>query len=442
MKPIRLLIAAVVLAGLGGAVWWSNKSEAAKAAKPPEDTTPQVLALKEPDIQGIEIHQREGDVTTVLKRQGAGKWSITAPKPLAADQGAVASITSGVVNLRGDRLLDDSNPDLASFGLQPPVLSVTFTDKNNKATKLLIGEATATGSDVYTKVDGDAKVYTILASHKTEFDKSSKDLRERHLLISEQDKASGVEVTAKGQTIVFGHTSDNNWQILKPKTLRADSAQVEEVMRKVRDATLDPEAAEKDPAKVAAGFAGGQPIAMVRITDPAGLKTLEIRKNKDDCYAKSSALEGVYKTNKELCEGMDKPLEGYRSKKLFDFGFSDPTRVEFKDGAKDSTYEKTKDGWMSHATTMDSVAVQNLIDKLRDASASKLVDTGFITPTLEISITAGKAPEKLQISSTDGMMFFGHRDGDATVYQIDKSTIDDLRSAANSIQPSVENKKK
>ena len=33
MKFARLLIAAAILAGLGGLVWWSNRSEDAKAGK-------------------------------------------------------------------------------------------------------------------------------------------------------------------------------------------------------------------------------------------------------------------------------------------------------------------------------------------------------------------------------------------------------------------------
>ena len=439
MKPIRLLIAVVILAGLGGAVWWSNKDEAAKEAKPPVDTTPQILALNETNIQGIEIHQREGNVTTVLKREGFGKWKITAPKPLEADQGVVAAITSGVVNLRATRLLEDTGSDLASFGLNPPVVSVTFTDKDGKATKLLIGEATATGMDVYAKVDGDNRVYTMAASRKADFDKSSKDLRERHLLMSEQDKASSVEITAKGETIVFAHSGDT-WQILKPKMLRADGAAVEEVLRKVRDATLDADAAEKDSAKIAAAFASAQPVALIKITDPAGPKTLEIRKGKDDCYAKSSTLDGIYKANKDLCDGMDKTLESYRNKKLFDFAFNDPSKIEFKDGAKDATYERTKDGWVSGGKTMDAVAVQNLIDKLRDASASKLVDSGFTTPIVEIGVTAGKLNEKVRISSANDM-FFAQREGDSTTYQVEPNVVGDLRTAASAILPSVENKK-
>ena len=88
MKFARLLIAAAVLAGLGGVLYWSNRSEAAKAHKPDPKAPPKILDLKEADIKQIEIRHRDGE-TTVVKRNDAGKWSITAPQPLAADQSAV-----------------------------------------------------------------------------------------------------------------------------------------------------------------------------------------------------------------------------------------------------------------------------------------------------------------------------------------------------------------
>src|SRR5215470_6717476 len=91
MKLARLLIAAAVLAGLGGLLWWSNRSEAAKAAKPDPKAAPKILELKEGDIRQIEIRHRDGE-TTVVRKDDTGKWSITAPQPLAADQTAVGSI--------------------------------------------------------------------------------------------------------------------------------------------------------------------------------------------------------------------------------------------------------------------------------------------------------------------------------------------------------------
>ena len=66
-------------------------------------------------------------------------------------------------------------------------------------------------------------------------------------------------------------------------------------------------------------------------------------------------------------EGLDKGLDDFRNKKVFDFGFSDPGKIDIK-GA---SYSKTGDKWMSGGKTMDNTSVQSLIDKLRDLSATK-----------------------------------------------------------------------
>jgi hypothetical protein len=440
MNWTRLLIAAVVLGGLGGVVWWSNKDEAKKEAAPPKDDRPKILTLNESDIQQIDIHKTVGDVTTTLKKGNDGKWVITSPKQYAADQGVVSTITSGASSLTGERALDDVT-DLPSLGLEPPATTVTFTMKDGKTHKLLIGENTATDNNTYVKLDSDKRVFTMAGSRKADFDKSAKDLREKHLLIAEQDKLSRVELDAKGQAIEFGHAGEA-WQILKPKPMRADGSQVEEIVRKARDATMDAEAAE-DQAKVAAAYAAAPLVATIRVTDPAGAKTLEIHKAKDDCYAKSSMLDNaIFKANKELCDGLDKTLDSFRNKKLFDFAFSDPTKITVKDNGKETTYEKTGDGWKSGGKTMDAVAIQNLIDKLRDASATKFVDSGFTTPVTEITVVSndGKLTEKVSISQSNNM-YYARRDGDATIYQMDSMVVDDIRKAASGIQPSVENKK-
>src|SRR5215472_10702019 len=170
MNWTRLLIAAVVLGGLGGVVWWSNKDEAKKEAAPPKDDRPKILTLNESDIQQIDIHKTVGDVTTTLKKGNDGKWVITSPKQYAADQGVVSTITSGASSLTGERALDDVT-DLPSLGLEPPATTVTFTMKDGKTHKLLIGENTATDNNTYVKLDSDKRVFTMAGSRKADFDK-------------------------------------------------------------------------------------------------------------------------------------------------------------------------------------------------------------------------------------------------------------------------------
>src|SRR6185295_6526187 len=95
----------------------------------------------EADIKQIEIRHRDGE-TTIVKKDDAGKWSITAPQPLAADQTAVGAITSAVTSLSADRVVDENAADLRSYGLDPPRIGVTFTMADGKTHVQRIGEDT------------------------------------------------------------------------------------------------------------------------------------------------------------------------------------------------------------------------------------------------------------------------------------------------------------
>src|SRR5487761_2255601 len=140
MKLSRLLIAAVVLAGLSAALWWSNKKEDEKAQKPPENTAPVILSVTADGLTGLEIKKRDGE-DTVLAKSDSGIWSITAPKPYQADQNAVSSVVTSAASLSADRLIDENATDLASYGLAPAAVQVDFKMKDGKTRTLLIGDS-------------------------------------------------------------------------------------------------------------------------------------------------------------------------------------------------------------------------------------------------------------------------------------------------------------
>jgi hypothetical protein len=439
MKLTRLLIALVLLVGLCGALWWSNKKEDEKAKNPPPDTTTKILALSEPNIVGLEIKKRAGE-DTVLSKNDSGVWSITAPKPLPADQSSVTSITTAAGNLPADRTIDDNATDLASYGLAPAADEVIFKMKDGKTKTLLVGDSNPTGNDVYAKVADDPHLYTMGSSSKTTFDKESKDLRDKRLLTFDQEKATRVELNAKKESIEFGRINQTDWQILKPKPLRADGFAVEELVRKLKEANMDTSMSDEDAKKAAAAFATATPVATVKVTDPGGTQTLEVRKVKgkdsEDYYAKSSVVDGVYKVSKDLGTGVDKGLDDFRNKKVFDFGFSDPTKIDFKDGTRTATYQKSGDKWMSNGKAMESTAVQALVDKLRDLSATKFVEGGFGVAQVEIAVVSndGKRTERVYIApGTDGK-FIAKREGETAMYELDGNTVAELRGVAADVK--------
>ncbi len=263
MSTARLLIAAAVLAGLGGVVWWSNKQEAAKATLPDADAAPKILALNEAAIKKIDIHHKGEDTDTVVTRTDAGKWQITEPQELAADPGAVATVTSAASNLASQRVVDENLTDPAAYGLESPDLSVTFTLDDGSTKHLRIGAETADGTALYASVDGDKRLFTMGSGNKVSFDKHAIDLREKHLLVFDPDKLTSVSLNVPGKpAIEFGRTGDTGWQIAKPSPMRADGFAVDELVRTIHDAEMD---ANTDPKDAASKFASGHPVATAKL---------------------------------------------------------------------------------------------------------------------------------------------------------------------------------
>src|SRR5580704_6256982 len=346
MKLNSLLIAAIVLAALSGTLYWTSRRKAAEpTVKVTADVAPKILTTAEADITKVDIKRKDGD-EVVLAKDAAGKWQIIAAKPLRADQNQVLSVLSTLSSLTSERLIEEKAGDLSAYGLAQPSIVVDVTEKDNKTQKLLIGDNTPGGNAAYAALAGDPRVFTLATYNKTSLDKSAKDLRDKRLLVFEQDKLSQVELTAKKQDIEFGRNKDQ-WQIVKPKPFRADDSKVEELIRQLGDAKMDLTASDDDQKKAVAAFASGTAVATAKVTDTSGTEELQVRKNKADYYAKSTAVEGTYKVGSDLGTALDKTVDDFRNKKLFDLGFTDPDKIKFHDGTK--TYFLTKGGsdWFS-----------------------------------------------------------------------------------------------
>jgi hypothetical protein len=424
MKPKGLLIAVVLLAVLGGLTWWSNKTQIDKS-KTPADAATKLLTIPDDQFQEIKI-KKVTDELLDLKREN-GKWRVTAPKPMAADQDAAGALTSTLANLNADKVVEEKATDLKPYGLDMPTLDVQIVRKDGKTDHLLIGDDTPNGSGAYAKLANDSKVVTVSTTTKTSLDKRPDDLRDKRLLTFDSDKLSRVELAAKGPAIEFGKSGQNEWQIVKPRPLRADGSAVDGLVSKLKDAKMDLTA--EDAAK---GYAGATKVATVTVTDAGGTQTLEVRRDKDkNVFAKSSAVEGIYKTSSDLADALEKGVDDFRNKKVFDFGFSDPSRVD----VNGTGYSKAGDKWAANGKTMDNTSVQTLIDKLRDLTATKFAEKGAGQPVFTAGVVSnnGKRSEKVVISK-QGTQYFAQREGEPSIYELDAKSVEDLQKAAADVK--------
>jgi hypothetical protein len=433
MNSRGLTVAAALLAVLAGLLWWSNREKAKEAAAPPKDASPKILSLTEGDVQKVELKKRASD-DTVVERNKSGKWAIVSPKPYGADQDAVTSLVSSAATVNSDRLVDEKPTDIKQYGLDSPSLEVDVTQKNGKTSKLLLGDDAPGGSSTYAKLDSDPRVFTVASFTKTGLDKTTKDLRDKRLLTFDQDKVSRVEVDSKDGSVEFGRNKDS-WQILKPKPLRADGLQVEELVRKLKDAKMDLNVSEDDAKKAAASFAKGVPVGTVKVTDSSGTQEMRVVSDTGAYYAKSTVVDGIYKVPEDLGKSLDRKLDEYRNKKLFDFGFNEPSKVELHAAGKTFSFQKTGEKWMANGKEMDNTSVQSFLDKLRDLSASMFVDTGFTAPVIDATVTSdsGKRVEKVLIAKA-GDKYIAQRENEPALYELESKTVDELTKAAGDVK--------
>ena len=438
MRPKGLLIAVVLLALLGGLIFWSNKKQAADAKNPKDTTTTKLLSIPDDQFQEIRVKKLTGE-RIVLKRDN-GKWTMTEPQPLATDQDAVSSMTTTLGALNADKVIEDKATDLKQYGLDIPTLDIEIARKDGKTDHVLVGDDTPNGSGAYAKLANDAKVVTVASTVKTSLDKRPDDLRDKRLMTIDSEKVSRVELAAKGPAVEFGKNGQNEWQIVKPRPLRADGSAVDGLVSKLKDAKMD--LTEPDATKL---FAAATKVANVSVTDAGGTQTLEVRRDKDkNVFAKSSAVGGIYKVNTDLADALDKSADDFRNKKVFDFGFSDPSKVELKTG----TYTKDGDKWSANGKTMDNNSVQALIDKLRDLAATKFSEKGGGENVFTATVVSnsGKRTEKVNITKS-GAQYFAQREGEPSIYELDGKAVEDLQKAAADIKeaapaPAAEQKKK
>ena len=426
----KLLIGVALLALLAGGVYWSNKSKESEKTAEPKDASPKLVSIKEPEI--VQLEFRKKDIPpTIVKRTLTG-WQITEPKALIADSDAIQGITSVLANFASDTVSTPTS-DLNAFGLKDPIFTLNIVKKDGKQVAVQLGDNVPVAGSVFAKVADDPRVFTVAAFNRTALDKTWRELRDKRLLTFENDKVTRVELDAGGKTIEFGKNQTNEWQIVKPNPYRVDTWGVDEFVRKLRDLKLDLAAPDADIEKAVAAFPSAKPVGTAKVTDASGTQQLEVRKAGDVYYAKSSAIEGVHKVQADLATAMGKSVSDFRNKKLFDFGFTDPQKLEIKVAGKSKSCGKNGEKWICDNKEVKPETVSGFVDKIRDLSAKQFADNAskITSPDIEVTVTTmdGKKTETVRIAGNSGA-----RGDEPAMYELDPVNVDAIKQAFEAIK--------
>ncbi len=273
---IRLAVAVVILAGLGGLYLWLGKQN-----KPAEAATPPLATFDSGSVQQISIQDGSNPPVTLAKQ--GDNWRVLQPYAYAADNGQVSTLLSTLSGVHPAEQLGPQK-DLSIFGLDKPS-TVQLQLAQGKKLEFDFGSDVPAGGGVYLRTAASSGVVTVPASIKADAVKSAFDLQDRTVLHFSSDSLTGLTFQQKGKKVGF-ERRDNKW----PEAKQSDIQTLIDTLQGARMAALT-----DVQGKNAAKYGLAKPDGVLTLNWKGGQGRVEIgAKQGTDYYARSSDSPAIF----------------------------------------------------------------------------------------------------------------------------------------------------
>ena len=436
----------VVLGGLGAYIYFvlNKQTDSAGSTSKQEKVFASVSADK---IDDMRVTSSGGDATT-LKKDASG-WRISQPVDAKADDNEVNGITSALSSVEVARVIDENPASLNDYGLSNPRIEVDFKsggDKDYK--KLLIGEKTPTGGNLFAKRGDDKRVIAIPAFQESTFDKKTFDLRDKTLIKFEREKIDKIDIVSNNKPLDLAKNG-GDWMLTRPVAAKADFGSVEGLIGKVQTAQMKSIAADAPTPADLKKFGLDKPQATVEMSAGSSKATLELGGKADDAtvYARDASKPMVVTIDKTLADDLAKGADDYRVKDLFQFRAYNANHVEITRGDQKIVFDRVKgsgdnvpDKWhraSPNPADVDRDKVDGVLAKLANMRAASFVDatakTGLDKPsmTVDVKFDDNKKEEKVTFGK-QGDDSYASR-GEPGAMKIDTADLTDVNKAIDEI---------
>lgn len=385
---------------------------------------------------------RAGDKHIEISRTNQ-LWRIVQPLSARADRGKVEDFLRQLAALRAESFLSEDPAASREYGLEEPSEEVSVRLEKEEAIHTLVFGSKLKTDDkkVAARVKGQNSIVAVAASFAAETARSLNDFRDRGLASFAAGAAREIEVRHRGATLRL-HKEGNDWQILQPEKVAADSELVEKLLTRLSGIQIKEYAADvltdldkfglKTPfARVTIRAQAADPAATTAGTNatPAAVAPpildLEIGKTesaKKLTYVKRADESSIYAVDAADIAALPKGALDVRSRVLFEIKKDAIQAVALKKGRSAVEIEKTPEGkWKlgeGASGVLNETAWQRLLNRLQRFEVSKIQGValntsakqqGFDPPAATLSVTGEfdgkKATQEIVIGRESGNVY-------------------------------------
>ncbi len=260
-----------------------------------------------------------------------------------------------------------------------------------------------------------------------------------------------------------------NWRIVSPLKLRADSMAVSGLLNAFTDLPGDEVVAEKPASFEDYGLDPPEQVVEVSLGD--GKEDLVLRVGRetptgDGHYVQASGSPKIYKIPAYLKSSLAKSLFDLRDRRVLPIDRAKITKLQVSGGSTNLNFEKAAGGdWqlvLPPAVRTDKFSVRSLVSSLESAQMQSVVEEeprnssryglsryGLSRPSLRIRVTQGGDEEELLIGKkSEEARYYAQRNGAGPVFTVFDTFVnqftkpaDDFRNSALFDFPSFDTKR-
>jgi len=260
-------------------------------------------------------------------------------------------------------------------------------------------------------------------------------------------KIARIEINRDGMALTFEREGDG-WRMTRPDSYPADGAVlsplVSDLARPAREGEAPAGGTEPDY-----GLTNPRAVVTVSTKDAKGAHaeshTLSVGREIPGTETVAARVKGQNRTifvRSSLAADLLKPVDGYKSRKVFAGSSLDVSRLSVARGRGRLEFEKRKGRWWMVRPSADlagSAAVGRLIDDLLAMNVAEFVKIpkadlagdGLAPPIYTVTMTIGEKPVSAEIGATraDGKSAYARSGGES--FAIDSAAIEDLAKEAD-----------
>ena len=289
-----------------------------------------LMAFKLDDVQKL-IIARDNGQTMEIDRDG-DHWKIVKPGPYAADDMAVRTALSTLVNAKASDFIADAPGTVTQYGLEKPHLTATVVLNNGDQQSMLFGfkQSEQGKSGIYVRRGERAPVYAVAEYVMSSLDKPALDFRDRTIVKVDPEAVATVQVKNSDGEFTLKRAG-TDWNVIAGgKTTEADIPVVERLLNQLRD--LKGQSIVADPMPSAQPFGLDNPAAEITLIGKDGkelgavkLAKISIKPTtppvpgepagpRTEYYASSSASKAVFSLSDFSFAQLNKPAPLYMGK--------------------------------------------------------------------------------------------------------------------------------